>query len=80
LDGRDATTHSRAFDFLQESAPKAKIRKNVRFTLTTPIFTSAGVSAGIDLALRIVTHFFGIEIGKETAHHMEYPYPISNQR
>ena len=63
LDGRNATTHWLAFDFLQESAPKARILKNVRFTLTEPIFTSAGISAGIDLALRIVSHFFGIEVG-----------------
>lgn len=80
LDGRDATTHWQAFDFLQKSAPKANILKNVRFTLTEPIFTSAGVSAGIDLALRIVTHFFGIDIGRATARHMEYPYPTSNKR
>lgn len=64
LDGRDATTHWRAFDFLQESAPKARILKDVRFTLTEPIFTSAGISAGIDLSLRIVSHFFGIEVGQ----------------
>ena len=80
LDGRDATTHWRAFDFLQESAPKARILKNVRFTLTEPIFTSAGVSAGIDLALRIVSHFFGTNIGQATASHMEYPYPNTDQR
>ena len=80
LDGRDATTHWRAFDFLKESAPKARILKNVRFTLIEPIFTSAGVSAGIDLALRIVSHFFGTEIGQATARHMEYPYPNSDQR
>jgi len=80
LDGRDATTHWRAFDFLQESAPKARILKNVRFTLTEPIFTSAGVSAGIDLALRIVSHVFGTEVGQATAHQMEYPYPNSDQR
>ena len=80
LDGRDATTHWRAFDFLQESAPKARILKNVRFTLTEPIFTSAGVSAGIDLALRIVSHVFGTEVGQATARQMEYPYPNSNQR
>ena len=80
LDGRDATTHWRAFDFLQESAPKARILKNVRFTLTEPIFTSAGISAGIDLALRIVSHFFGIEVGQATARQMEYPYPNSDQR
>jgi transcriptional regulator GlxA family with amidase domain len=80
LDGRDATTHWRAFDFLQESAPKARILKNVRFTLIEPIFTSAGVSAGIDLALRIVSHFFGTNIGQATASHMEYPYPNTDQR
>jgi transcriptional regulator GlxA family with amidase domain len=80
LDGRDATTHWRAFDFLKESAPKARILKNVRFTLIEPIFTSAGVSAGIDLALRIVSHFFGTEIGQATARYMEYPYPNSDQR
>ena len=79
LDGRDATTHWRAFDFLQESAPKARILKNVRFTLTEPIFTSAGVSAGIDLALRIVSHVFGTEVGQATARQMEYPYPNSDQ-
>jgi transcriptional regulator GlxA family with amidase domain len=80
LDGRDATTHWRAFDFLQESAPKARILKNVRFTLIEPIFTSAGVSAGIDLALHIVSRFFGIEVGEATARYMEYPYPNNNQR
>lgn len=80
LDGRDATTHWRAFDFLRESAPKARILENVRFTLTEPIFTSAGVSAGIDLALCIVSHFFGTEVGQATARQMEYPYPTSDQR
>ncbi len=80
LDGRDATTHWRSFDFLQKSAPKTRILKNVRFTLTEPIFTSAGVSAGIDLSLRIVSLFFGTEIGQATARHMEYPYPDSDQR
>ena len=80
LDGRGATTHWRAFDFLQESAPKARILKDVRFTLTEPIFTSAGISAGIDLALRIVSHFFGTEVGQATARHMEYPYPDSDRR
>lgn len=80
LDGREATTHWRTFDFLREVAPKAKIRKDVRFTLVEPIFTSAGISAGIDLALRIVSYFFGTEIGMATARHMEYPYPLRTRR
>jgi transcriptional regulator GlxA family with amidase domain len=80
LDAREATTHWRAFDFLRESAPRAQIREDVRFTLVEPIFTSAGVSAGIDLALRIVNHFFGIEIAQATARQMEYPYPQGDRR
>jgi transcriptional regulator GlxA family with amidase domain len=79
LDGRNATTHWRAFDFLSSCAPKAHIKKDVQFTLNEPIFTSAGVAAGIDLALRIVSHFFGSRIGQATARHMEYPYPITDQ-
>src|ERR671926_873029 len=80
LDGRESTTHFQAFDFLRQSAPNTKIREDVLFTLAEPIFTSAGVSAGIDLALRIVSHFFGEEVGMATARHMEYPYPQSNTR
>jgi transcriptional regulator GlxA family with amidase domain len=80
LDGREATTHWRAFDFLRHAAPNAHIRDDVRFTLVDPIFTSAGISAGIDMALRIVSHFFGTKIGQATAHHMEYPYPHHNDR
>ena len=39
LDGREATTHWRAFDFLRQSAPNALIREDVRFTLVDPIFS-----------------------------------------
>jgi transcriptional regulator GlxA family with amidase domain len=80
LDRREATTHWRAFDFLRDAAPTALIRQDVLFTLDDPIFTSAGVSAGIDLALRIVSHFFGTKIGQATARQMEYPYPQNDQR
>ncbi len=80
LDRREATTHWRAFDFLRDAAPTALIRQDVLFTLDDPIFTTAGVSAGIDLALRIVSHFFGAKIGQATARQMEYPYPQNDQR
>lgn len=80
LDGRESTTHFQAFDFLRQSAPNTKIREDVLFTLREPVFTSAGVSAGIDLSLCIVSHFFGIEVGMATARHMEYPYPEENKR
>jgi transcriptional regulator GlxA family with amidase domain len=69
-----------SFNFLQEAPQKTKICEGVLFTLTGPIFTFAGVSAGIDLALRIVSHLFGNGVGMATAGHMEYPYPESDMR
>jgi transcriptional regulator GlxA family with amidase domain len=80
LDGRESTAHFQAFDFLRQSGPNTEIREDVLFTLTEPIFTSAGVSAGIDLALKIVSHFFGTEVGMATTRHVEYPYPQNNKR
>jgi transcriptional regulator GlxA family with amidase domain len=68
--GRESTTHFQAFDFLHQSAPNTKICEDVLFTLTEPIFTSAGVSARIDLALLIVSYFFGTDVGMATARHM----------
>lgn len=78
LDGKLATTHWKAFDFLRISAPKAKIEKNVLFTVNQGIFTSAGVTSGISLALYLVSYFYGIEVGKATAKIMEFPYPDHN--
>ncbi len=80
LDGHEATTHWRAFDFLRQAAPTAHIREDLRFTLSGAIFTSAGISAGIDMALRIVSHFFGTKVGQATARQMEYRYPHQNDR
>jgi hypothetical protein len=39
-----------------------------------------GISAGIDMALHIVSYFFGAKIGRATARQMEYPYPQNSQR
>jgi transcriptional regulator GlxA family with amidase domain len=80
LDRREATTHWRSFDFLRQAAPKAYIREDLRFTMDGSIFTSAGISAGIDMALHIVSHLFGTKTGEATARQMDYPYPQNNQR
>jgi len=39
-----------------------------------------GISAGIDMALKVVARYFGENIARATARHMEYPYPDSNDR
>jgi transcriptional regulator GlxA family with amidase domain len=44
----------------------------VRFVENEKISTSAGLSAGIDLALRVVERYFGREVAAETAADLEY--------
>jgi len=44
------------------------------------VVTSAGISAGIDMALTVVARYHGEEVARATARHMEYPYPDSNAR
>jgi transcriptional regulator GlxA family with amidase domain len=56
------------------------MREDQRFTMDGSIFTSAGISAGIDMALHIVSRLFGTKAGEATARQMEYPYPQNNQR
>jgi transcriptional regulator GlxA family with amidase domain len=44
------------------------------------IVTSAGIAAGIDLALRVVAKIHGEPVARATARYMEYPYPEDNER
>jgi len=44
------------------------------------VITSAGISAGIDLALRVVARHYGESVARATTQYMEYPYHESNAR
>ena len=72
LDGKEATTFHNAIESLREMTPKAKIHENTRFVDNGQIITTAGVSAGIDGALHVVTRFLGKEKAQEVARYMEY--------
>ncbi|MBV9128147.1 MAG: DJ-1/PfpI family protein [Verrucomicrobia bacterium] len=81
LDGRRATTHWRSLDALAQVAPLAEIVRDEHVVQTAPNFlTSAGIAAGIDLALQAVAHFHGDAIARATARYMEYPFPEENRR
>lgn len=54
LDGRRATTHCRAVRALQRRHPSVKIEPDRIFVVDGPVWTSAGVTAGIDLALALI--------------------------
>jgi transcriptional regulator GlxA family with amidase domain len=71
LEGRRATTNRNALDFLRVHAPHTYILDQ-RFVHDGNVVTSAGISAGIDMALWLVGHLFGEDLGRSTQEHMEY--------
>jgi transcriptional regulator GlxA family with amidase domain len=67
LDGRRATTHwQRTPDFLKRY-PKIRLEPDRIFVQDGSVWSSAGISAGIDLALAMVAEDYGDEIARETA-------------
>ena len=80
LDGLDATTHWRFLDSMRDTFPGVKVQYEKHFVQDGRVFTSAGISAGIDMSLKVVEHRFGEKIARATARHMEYPYPDTDAR
>jgi transcriptional regulator GlxA family with amidase domain len=80
LDGRKATTHRQALDWMRTAFPSVSVQETEQVVEDGPILTSAGISAGIDLALRVVTRYCGEAVARATAKHMEYPFPEHNRR
>jgi transcriptional regulator GlxA family with amidase domain len=73
LDGKKATTHHDAFDRFQQTFPKVTLVKGQRFVQSDDvIYTSGGLTSGIDLALHIVEKFYGRQVAMDTAKFMEY--------
>ena len=80
LDGLHATTHWRSLDWMRDSFPEVTVEYEQHVVSDGRVLTSAGISAGIDMALKVVARYYGEDIAKATAAHMEYPFPISNER
>ena len=80
LDGLHATTHWQSLDWMRDSFPTVTVEYGKHVVEDGRVLTSAGISAGIDMALRVVARYFGEEIARATAKYMEYPYPDSNAR
>lgn len=72
LDGRRATTHWSSIDWMRELYPRIEVVTDVRFVDEGRIITSAGISAGIDMSLHIITRLHGEETARWTARRMEY--------
>jgi len=74
LDNLEATTHYMAVDLLKSIAPTTKVSPEKRWVDNGKVILSAGVSAGIDMALYVVEKLQGQEVAKEAAAYMQYDY------
>jgi transcriptional regulator GlxA family with amidase domain len=67
LDGRRATTHWNAARKLQARFPNVKVEEDRIFIVDGPVWTSAGMTAGIDLTLAMVEKDLGAEAARAVA-------------
>ncbi len=67
LDGRRATTHWHRARELQTRFPKVKVEEDRIFIIDGPVWTSAGMTAGIDLALAMIEKDFGADVARAVA-------------
>ncbi|MBA4055080.1 MAG: hypothetical protein C0490_10235 [Marivirga sp.] len=72
LKGLNVTTFHGFIPGLQEMLPDSKVLTDTRFVDSGNIITTAGVSAGIDGALHLVSRIKGMDVAKATAFYMEY--------
>jgi transcriptional regulator GlxA family with amidase domain len=80
LDGRRATTHWMSLDRMRDTYPAIAVVRDQHVVEDGSIITSAGIAAGIDLALRVVAQDHGEAVARTTARYMEYPYLEHNER
>ena len=76
LAGRPATTHWADLEELAELDPTIQLRPDDRFVDDGDIITSAGISAGIDMALHLVARLAGVERARQVRRRLQYdPQP-----
>jgi len=79
LDGQQATTFHTRIEELRDAFPKATVHSGVRFVDNGRIITTAGISAGIDGALHLVSRLNGDAAANAVAREMEYDKWIPNE-
>ncbi len=72
IEDHRVTTHWGAIEELRAIAAKATVLENVRYVRHGNLVTSAGVSAGIDMALWLVGQLYSVEHARTTQYAMEY--------
>jgi putative intracellular protease/amidase len=74
LDGRTATSNKRAFDWVITQGQNVNWVKKARWTKDEKFYTSAGVSAGMDMTLGFLSDIHGLEFARQAAFRIEYEW------
>lgn len=67
LDGRRATTHWRSTPVFLEKFPATRLEPDCIYTRDGKVWTSAGITAGIDLALALIADDLGEDVSRRAA-------------
>lgn len=70
LDGRRATTHWAFTDELQRRYPAVRVEHDSIFVEDGAVWTSAGMTAGVDLAMGLIERDIGTEATREVGRHL----------
>ena len=68
LDGRRATTHWAFAEELRKRYPRIEVEEDRIYVIDGPVWTSAGNTAGLDLALAMVEKDLGADVARSVAH------------
>lgn len=72
LNGKQATSNKRAFDWVVTQGDKVNWIRKARWTRDEKYYTSAGVSAGMDMTLGFLSDMHGIDFARKVAFEIEY--------
>ena len=79
LDNRPYCTHHLVYEDMAQIVPSGLPQKDKRFVQAGKIFTSGGISAGIDLSFHVVNLLHGTAIAQKTADYMEYKWKAPHE-
>ena len=74
LNGQTCTTHWEDIPDLRAMFPSLDVRENVPWVDNGHVVTSAGISAGIEMALHLVARLAGKDLAMKTARQMQYDW------
>lgn len=74
LTSQKVTTHWEDIVDLEKDFPSLDVQKNVRWVDEGDIITSAGISAGIDMSLHLVSKIRSNDLAKQTAKQMDFDW------